>query len=235
MYIEGSRPERCISSMIYSGGKPFRSETLDMNMNVKNGGLNMTSGPVFILFILFGFLRVNMGPCSQLSSFQPCRPPCWASDVVSSSRATDLGFDPCFPYQDFSMSSHTSGFHRSPRLCPSTAGCSPPSMSSIVLCLFAFLFHLSPWLCPSTAGCSPPSMSSIVLCLFAFLFHLSPWLCPSTAGCSPPSMSSIVFCLLLSCSRWFPPSLLCRLAILDMVVPFVSSLFSVVSLWYSSA
>ena len=26
-------------------------------------------------------------------------------------------------------------------------------------------------------------------------------------GCSPPSMPSIVFCLLLSCSRWFLPSL----------------------------
>ena len=90
-------------------------------------------------------------------------------------------------------------FHLSPRLCPSTAGCSPPSMSSIVLCLVAFLFHLSPRLCPSTAGCSPPSMSSIVLCLVAFLFHLSPRLCPATAGCSLLSMSFIVFCLLLSC------------------------------------
>ena len=29
----------------------------------------------------------------------------------------------------------------------------------------AFLFHLSPRLCPSTVGCSPPSVSSIVLCL----------------------------------------------------------------------
>ena len=29
----------------------------------------------------------------------------------------------------------------------------------------AFLFHLSPRLCPSTAECSPPSMSSIVFCL----------------------------------------------------------------------
>ena len=115
--------------------------------------------------------------------------------------------------------------------CPSTAGCSPPSMSSIVLSLLpscftfyqdfvhllqdvalhqclplssvAFLFHFSPRLCPSTAGCSPPSMPSIVLCLFLtfppFTLHLSPRLCPSTAGCSPPSMPSIVFCLLLSC------------------------------------
>ena len=38
----------------------------------------------------------------------------------------------------------------------------------------AFLFHLSPRLCPSTAGCSSPSMSSIVVCLLlsCFTFHL---------------------------------------------------------------
>ena len=38
----------------------------------------------------------------------------------------------------------------------------------------AFLFHLSPRLCQSTAGCSPPSMSSIVFCLLlsCFTFHL---------------------------------------------------------------
>ena len=38
----------------------------------------------------------------------------------------------------------------------------------------AFLFHLSPRLCPSTAGCSPPSMSSNVFCLLlsCFTFHL---------------------------------------------------------------
>ena len=37
-----------------------------------------------------------------------------------------------------------------------------------------FLFHLSPRLCPSTAGCSPPSMPSLVLCLLfsCFTFHL---------------------------------------------------------------
>ena len=36
------------------------------------------------------------------------------------------------------------------------------------------LFRLSPRLCPSTAGCSPPSMSSIVFCLLlsCFTFHL---------------------------------------------------------------
>ena len=55
-------------------------------------------------------------------------------------------------------------------------------------------------------------------------FHLSPRLCPSTAGCSPPSVPSIVLCLLLSCYKCFPPSLLCRLAIFYLVVPFISFL-----------
>ena len=49
-------------------------------------------------------------------------------------------------------------------------------------------------------------------------------LCPSTAGCSPPSMSSIFVCLLPSYSRWFPPSLLCHLAIFCLVVLSTSSL-----------
>ena len=57
------------------------------------------------------------------------------------------------------------------------------------------------------------------------LSHLiSSRLCPSTAGCSPPSMSSIFVCLLLSSSRWFPPSLLCHLAIFCLVVLSSSSL-----------
>ena len=60
-------------------------------------------------------------------------------------------------------------------------------------------------------------------------FHLSPRLYPSTAGRSPPSMSSIVFCLLLSCSRWFPPPLLC-LAIFCLVVLLISSLSLVATL-----
>ena len=55
-------------------------------------------------------------------------------------------------------------------------------------------------------------------------------LCPSTAGCSPPSMSSIVVCLLLSLSRWFPPSLLCHLAIFCLVVlSLVATLCSALS------
>ena len=49
-------------------------------------------------------------------------------------------------------------------------------------------------------------------------FRLSSRLCPFTTGCSPPSMSSIVVCLLLYGSRWFPPSLLCRLTIFCLVV-----------------
>ena len=61
-------------------------------------------------------------------------------------------------------------------------------------------------------------------------FRLSPRLCPSTAGCSSPSVLSIVFCPLLSCSRWFSPPLLCRLAILYLVVPLISSLSLVVTL-----
>ena len=88
-------------------------------------------------------------------------------------------------------------FHLSPRLCPSTGGCSPSSMSSIVFCLLlsCFTFHLGfvhPLQDVALHQCFP--LSSV-----AFLFHLSPRLCPSTAGCSPPSMSSIVLCLLLSC------------------------------------
>ena len=56
-------------------------------------------------------------------------------------------------------------------------------------------------------------------------FHLprlSPRLCPSTAGCSPPSMPARLLCLLLSCPRWFPQSLLCRLAIFHLVVRLIS-------------
>ena len=54
--------------------------------------------------------------------------------------------------------------------------------------------------------------------------YLSPWLSPSAAGCSSPSMPFIVLCLLLSCSRLFSPSVLCRLAIFYLVVPLISSL-----------
>ena len=43
-------------------------------------------------------------------------------------------------------------------------------------------------------------------------------------------MSSIAFCLLLSCSRWFLPSVLCRLAIFCLVVLLISSLSLVATL-----
>ena len=72
------------------------------------------------------------------------------------------------------------------------------------------------------------------------VFHLSPGPCPSTAGCSPPSVPSIVFCLLLSCSRGFPPSLLCCAAIFYLVLPLISSfslvatLCSIWSIYYPS-
>ena len=63
-------------------------------------------------------------------------------------------------------------FHLSPRLCPSTVGCIPPSMSSIVLCCFP----VSPFtrLCQSTAGCILHQclpLSSVCL-LSCFTFHL---------------------------------------------------------------
>ena len=61
--------------------------------------------------------------------------------------------------------------------------------------------------------------------LSPFAFRLSPRL-SSTAGCNrsrAQSVSSIVFCLLLSWSRWFPPSLLCHLAIFCLVVLLISS------------
>ena len=89
--------------------------------------------------------------------------------------------------------------HLSPRFCPCTTRCIPPSMSSIVLCLLlsCFTFHLG-FVHPLQG--IDPSINAFHCPLYvAFLFHLSPRLCPSTAGCSPPPMSSIVLCLLLSC------------------------------------
>ena len=68
------------------------------------------------------------------------------------------------------------GSHISPRLCPSTAGCSPPSMLSIVLCLLlsCFTFHLGfvhPLQDVALHQCLP--LSSV--CCFpvsCFTFHL---------------------------------------------------------------
>ena len=81
-------------------------------------------------------------------------------------------------------------FHLSPRLCPPTAGCSPPSMSSIVVCLLLsyFTFHLGsahPLQDVALHQCLPLSP---VCC-----FPISPRLCPPTAGCP-----LFHFCLLLS-------------------------------------
>ena len=79
--------------------------------------------------------------------------------------------------------------------CPSTAGCSPPSVSSTVVC---------PMRCPSTAGCSPLSVSTVVCPMrcpstagcspLSVSTVVCPVRCPSTAGCSPPSVSSSVVC-----------------------------------------
>ena len=66
--------------------------------------------------------------------------------------------------------------------------------------------------------------------IFSPFTFLSPRLCPSTAGCSPPPMSSTVLCLLLSSSRWFLPSVLCRLAIFCLVGLLISSLSLVATL-----
>ena len=62
------------------------------------------------------------------------------------------------------------------------------------------------------------------------LFIVPPRLFPFTAGCSPLSMPPIVLCWLPSCSRWFNPSLLCRLALFYMVVLLISSLSLVANL-----
>ena len=75
---------------------------------------------------------------------------------------------------------------------------------------------------------SPATLHPFFLFFPFHLFHLSSRLCPSTAGCSPPSMS--VLCLLLLCSRWFPPSLLCRLGVFYLVFPNISSLSLVATL-----
>ena len=60
-------------------------------------------------------------------------------------------------------------------------------------------------------------------------------LCTATAEHSLPSMPSIVICLMLSCSRWFPPSLLCCLDIclvipLNFFLPLDATLCSVWSI-----
>ena len=78
--------------------------------------------------------------------------------------------------------------------------------------------------------CRPPGWTGVSRLGLGQSLLSSPWHYPFTAGCNPPSMSSIAFCLLLSCSRWFPPSLVCRLAIFCLVVLSISSLFLVATL-----
>ena len=110
---------------------------------------------------------------------------------MSASRPVGTGSIPGIPAPAIpGLSPFTCHFHLSPWLCPPTAGCSPPSMSSIVPCLSlsCFTFHLGfvrPLQDVALHQCLP-------LSFVAFLLHFSPRLCPSTAGCSPPSMSSIV-------------------------------------------
>ena len=67
--------------------------------------------------------------------------------------------------------------------------------------------------------------------LETLLHFTSVSLCPSTTGCSPPSMPSVVVCLMLSCSRRFPPSLLCRFATFCLVVLLIFSLSCVAILY----
>ena len=72
-------------------------------------------------------------------------------------------------------------------------------------------------------SCTLPGVNMRTVCL-QITFHLSPRLCLSTAGYSLPPMLSFVFCLLLSCPRWFSPSMLCRFAVFALVVPLMSAL-----------
>ena len=74
----------------------------------------------------------------------------------------------------------------------------------------------------STAVLSLSVRQSVQECTFTYFAALR--LCPPTTGCSPPSVPSIVFCLMLSCSRWFPPSLLPHPATFCLVVLWIFSL-----------
>ena len=103
------------------------------------------------------------------------------------------------------VSNHSPFFHLSPRLCPSTAVCSPPSMPSIVLCLLlsCFTFHLgfvhplqyvalhqclplSSVCCFPVPGGSPlPCYVILPSCAWSFSWSLpSPWL-PLCAAFGP--------------------------------------------------
>ena len=82
-------------------------------------------------------------------------------------------------------------------------------------CIFLDCFFLSDVISPD----------SFPLAHFTFLLD-----CVHPLQGASLHQSSIAFCLLLSCSRWFPPSLLCRLAIFCMVVLLISSLSLVATL-----
>ena len=63
--------------------------------------------------------------------------------------------------------------------------------------------------------------------------YVSPGLQPSAIFVHPlqgVAMPCIVLCLLLTCTRYFSPSLLCRLAIFYLVVPLISFLYVVAAL-----
>ena len=83
-------------------------------------------------------------------------------------------------------------------------------MPSIVFCLLlsCFTFHL---------GFVHPLQDVA----FHFVSFTTPMGVRTAQSCSMPSIG---FCRLPSCSRWFPPPLLCRLAIFCLVVTLISSL-----------
>ena len=87
--------------------------------------------------------------------------------------------------------------HLSPRLCPFTAGCSPPSMSSIVFCLLfsCFTFHLG-FVHPLQDVALHQCLLLSCLLLSCYTFHLGfvhPLQDVALHQCLPLS------CLLLSC------------------------------------
>ena len=131
LHFEGSRPEWCMSSMIYSTDIPFWSETLDLSNKRKlslhefNGyyceNLNCIITFIWILmwkfklFLFAPFLSFWLAFCKMCRKcaqhiwccFVPykTRPPSWCSGQVSGLRGRDQGVEP-----PFTQSSHTSDF-----------------------------------------------------------------------------------------------------------------------------
>ena len=106
------------------------------------------------------------------------------------------------------------------------------------VCL-CFTFHLSPRLCPSTAGCSPPSMSPIVLCLLLYCFRWFPpsFLCHLAIFCIVVLLISSLSLVAALCSVWStycpsfllyvqPISTFVSVCILEMTTVFVCFLIS---------